>query len=64
MTEQQRKRAPGGGRHSIYDEPMKTRNIPMTDAQREKLRTLGGAAWVRAQIDEAVIPRATKKTQK
>lgn len=56
MTDKPRKRAPGGGRKPIYSDALKSRNMPMTEAQREKLSRLGGAAWVRAQIDAAPDP--------
>ncbi len=31
--------------------------VRMTSSQRAKLELLGGAAWVRAQIDRAKLPR-------
>lgn len=54
-----RTRAPGGGRKALYDTPMKAVNIPVTEQQREKLRRLGGAAWIRQQIDAAPEPEHT-----
>ncbi|MDE1918997.1 MAG: hypothetical protein KGH96_23365 [Sphingomonadales bacterium] len=32
--------------------------VRMTESQRAKLDQLGGAAWIRSQIDRAKIPRA------
>jgi hypothetical protein len=31
-------------------------NVRLTPAQREKVERLGGAAWIRAQIDAATCP--------
>lgn len=33
-----------------------TVSLRMAQSQREKLQLLGGAAWVRAQLEAAVIP--------
>ncbi len=60
----ERLRAPGGGRKPIYSMPMKAVNIPMTDEQREKMRRLGGSAWIRQQIDDAVEPTTAKEPGK
>jgi len=58
MTDIHRKpRKPGSGRKSIYDVPMGRVNLPMTAVQRAKLMRLGGAAWVRRQIDVSPEPQ-------
>ena len=57
MTDIHRKpRKPGSGRKAIYDAPMGRVNLPMTAVQRVKLMRLGGAAWVRQQIDVSPEP--------
>ncbi len=63
QDEKPRTRAPGGGRNPIYDQPMKSCNTPMTDEHRAKLKRLGGAAWIRAQIEAAPEP-APKKSNR
>lgn len=58
MTDIHRKpRKPGSGRKAIYDAPMGRVNLPMTAVQRAKLMRLGGAAWVRQQIDVSPEPQ-------
>lgn len=51
-----RKRAPGGGRKPIYESPLKSFNVPMTDEHKAKCKRLGGAAWVRAKIEAEPEP--------
>lgn len=48
----------GQGRKPISEtgELMQPRQVRMTDAEWEKCRLLGGAAWVRQQIAKAKIP--------
>lgn len=48
----------GQGRKPLNEsgELMKSRPIRMTDAEWEKCKALGGAAWVRAQINKAKEP--------
>jgi len=36
---------------------MKPVSIKMTDSQKDKLKKLGGAPWVREKIDKAKLPR-------
>lgn len=57
------KRAPserGQGRKPLAEdgELMKTRPLRMTDAEWQKCKRLGGAAWVRQQIHRAKEPTA------
>lgn len=60
-----KKRAPGGGRKSLYEEPMVAVNLKMTVPQREKLlKVLGGSAWVRNQVDAAEMPEAKSKPKR
>jgi hypothetical protein len=35
---------------------IKPTSIGLTDPQREKLKRLGGASWVRDKIDKAKLP--------
>lgn len=44
---------PGAGRPPAPN-PVVPVNIRMTRDQREKLRKLGGAKWIREQIDKAL----------
>jgi len=46
---------PGAGRPPV-PAPVVPVNIRMTAQQREKLRLLGGAKWVRSQIDASTPP--------
>lgn len=39
-----------------FSEAMSPVTIKLTDEQREKLRRLGGAPWVRERIDQAKEP--------
>ena len=50
----------GQGRKPISPtgETMKGRPIRMTDAEWDKCKALGGAAWIRERIHEAPMPRA------
>ena len=51
-----RKRAPGGGRkHAVPGEKLVPLNVSVTPAQREKFRKHLGAAWMRKEIDAAVV---------
>lgn len=64
MTDLHRKpRKPGSGRKAIYDAPMGRVNLPMTAVQRAKLTRLGGAAWVRQQIERSPEPPHSKPPQ-
>lgn len=56
-------RKPGSGRKAIYDAPMGRVNLPMTAVQRAKLTRLGGAAWVRQQIERSPEPPHAKPPQ-
>lgn len=48
----------GSGRKPIGEKPLDARYIvPMTHEQREKVKALGGAAWVRRKIDAAAEPK-------
>jgi hypothetical protein len=50
----------GQGRKRVKsDEPTVTFSLRMAKSQREKLGRLGGADWVRDQIDEAREPTET-----
>ena len=53
----------GQGRKTIAPtgEQMKARPVRMTDAQWQKCKALGGAAWVRRMIDEAATPNTEVK---
>lgn len=44
---------PGAGRPLAADAPTVGVTLRVTPAQRDKLRALGGAAWLRQQIDAA-----------
>ncbi len=47
----------GQGRKPLGAAPLDTKFlVPMSNAQREKVKALGGAAWVRKQINEAKEP--------
>lgn len=48
----------GQGRKTIAPtgEQLKARQLRMTDDQWKKCKDLGGAAWVRRMIDQAVTP--------
>lgn len=48
------KRSPGKPRHNP-EERMTTRTYRATNAQKEKVDKLGGAAWIRKQIDAASV---------
>lgn len=52
--------APNTGRPRFGDEKLQTTSLRLNTAQREKLEVLGGAAWLRDQIDAAKWPRGTK----
>lgn len=41
---------------SATGELMKSRPVRMTDAEWEKCKALGGAAWIRHQVDRAKLP--------
>ena len=51
----------GQGRKPIGDEPTIGVTLRMTPDQRDKLSALGGAKWVRAQIDRAKVSALLKK---
>ncbi|MEX3982816.1 hypothetical protein AB4Y45_27970 [Paraburkholderia sp. EG287A] len=42
-------------------EAMTPRQVRMDDARWQKCRRLGGAAWIRDRIDEAVDPEPPKR---
>lgn len=44
---------PGAGRPPVPN-PVVPVNIRMTRDQREKLRKLGGAKWIRGQIEKSI----------
>lgn len=59
MTEQKQRGGPGRGqgRKPVKQgEETVTASLRMTVAQRDKLARLGGAAWVRQQIDRTKEP--------
>ena len=41
------------GRKSVGEDGTITMSIRLTPEQREKIKKLGGAKWIRAKIDEA-----------
>lgn len=55
MTDKPKRGGPnrGQGRKPLLGERCHSTSIALTQAQKEKLKRLGGAAWVRRQIDEA-----------
>lgn len=55
MTAAKPKTPMGAGAPRLYGEVMNPRTVRLTEAQAEKLRKLGGGAWVRGQIDKAKI---------
>ena len=45
---------PGGGRKPMSPDGYAVRiNLTMTRQQRDKLKKLGGSAWIRQQVDNA-----------
>lgn len=54
---------PGPGRPRLGNEVMKPHPFRMSDSQYAKVMRLGGADWIRQQIDEAVDPAKTKRTK-
>jgi hypothetical protein len=47
---------PGSGRKPLFDgEALEPVSIKMSRGQREKLKQLGGAPWVREKIDKAKL---------
>lgn len=48
----------GQGRKPLEGVAMVGVSIKVTPQQRDKLRRIGGAAWVRERIDEAKEPNA------
>jgi len=53
-TIEQQERKPGGRPRQMYGAVI-TVGLRMTHEQRAKLAALGGAAWVRGQIDRAEL---------
>jgi hypothetical protein len=53
----------GQGRKPLNEsgELMKSRPIRMTDAEWEKCKALGGAAWVRKKIEDAALTPKERK---
>ena len=49
--------ARGQGRKPTPEGPRRSTSIRLTDEQHQKLARLGGADWVRAQIDKAKEPK-------
>lgn len=50
----------GQGRKPLSDQEKTVLvSIRMTDKQKSKLKSLGGSAWIRKQIDESQIPLVT-----
>ncbi len=48
---------PGAGRKPLAEgQETETYTLRITQAQREKLDALGGAAWLRERIDRARLP--------
>ena len=47
----------GAGRPLKEAEALRPRSFRCTEKQAEKLDRLGGAEWIRAQIDAAPMPR-------
>ena len=48
----------GSGRKPLHEgEPLLPVSIGMTQTQRDKLKRLGGARWVRDRIDKAKEPK-------
>jgi hypothetical protein len=47
---------PGAGRKPLGEEPSVVVQIRMRPAQRDKLKRLGGAPWLRERIDKAKEP--------
>lgn len=43
------------GPKPLHGENMAAFHFRMTHAQRDKLATLGGAAWIRQQIEKALV---------
>lgn len=59
MTEKKTHGGPGRGqgRKPLGDVPLDTKFlVPMSTAQREKVKRLGGSVWVRRKINEAKEP--------
>lgn len=56
MTETPEKMPRPRGRPKVLTTGSVNVNLRMTPAQREKLEQLGGAAWIREQIDKAELP--------
>ncbi|MFM7025187.1 MAG: hypothetical protein ACKOWC_03895 [Limnohabitans sp.] len=50
--------ARGQGRKPTEQGERRSTSIRLTDEQHQKLARLGGADWVRAQIDKAKEPKA------
>lgn len=50
--------ARGQGRKPTPEGPRRSTSIRLTEQQHQKLARLGGADWVRAQIDKAKEPKA------
>lgn len=48
------------GRKPLDNQPRRDRTVRLTQTQWEKLRELGGSAWIRSQIDNALIKTETK----
>lgn len=60
-----RKKQAGPGRPTLSEtgENMETGTFRRTEEQAVKLEALGGAKWIRAQIDAAPWPRGAKPRQ-
>lgn len=48
------------GRPLTHSEPLRTRSVRATNTQWEKFQALGGAKWLRAQINRAPAPSPSR----
>lgn len=55
------RREGSGRKHAEDADLMKNRVIRVDDARWQKCQDLGGAKWIRAQIDAAPEPRESKR---
>lgn len=56
MTKKKAKSPTSAGRPRFGEETLTTASFRCSTAQREKLKRLGGAAWIRSKIDTAKEP--------
>ena len=57
-TNDETKAKPGRKPYAASGEVMTGRQVKMTDAEWQKAKALGGAAWIRARIKAAKEPAA------